>query len=83
MVRSVTAVRTSAKVGYGAPDASMPRLFFSWFATASTQPWWPPSALYAIWKLPLHGEMASASAQSFLASSASKSRTSEPGMSSE
>src|SRR4051794_24163864 len=60
--------RDSANVGYGLPAASMPSVFLMLLQTASTQPWWPPSALYAMVNLPDHGEMASASAHSFFAS---------------
>ena len=64
MVRSVMAVRSDAKSTYGAPEASMPSVFLIELVTASTHDWWPPSELYAIWKLPVHGEIASAWAQS-------------------
>ncbi len=45
MLRSVIFVRASANVGYGSPEASIPRTFLMLFDTASTQAWWPPSAL--------------------------------------
>src|SRR5450830_164822 len=56
----------------------MPRVFLRLLVTASTQAWWPPSALYPIVNVPDHGEMASAWAQSFLAWSALNVSTSEP-----
>src|SRR4051812_13088077 len=70
--------RCSANVGYGLPDASMPSTFLMLFVTASTQPWWPPSALYAMVNLPDHGEILSAWAHSFFASSGLYFSTSAP-----
>ena len=56
----------------------MPRVFLIELVTASTHVGWPPSELYAIWNAPDHGEMASAWAHSFFASSGLYASTSEP-----
>ncbi len=45
MLRLVIWVRKPAKVGCGAPAASMPSTFLMLLATASTQSWCPASAL--------------------------------------